>query len=324
LQVFASSSSNLTLADTPTLLNRAGYASIIWRPDIDFVESHEGYVRGFVRRFWQASPDHRGTPASLGRVCTLVPFASIANGVRNEQADSSLPQPSESMPSGHVSDRRLHATAGAVTVAELVGSAESPHAVAAAPEVGTTSGTGTVATGKADTAGDDAPAGSASGRTGALAPLPHGAGLASAEVAEVHGTVYRLRPATRADTVAKLWHREKAGYSCLRVAVCCSDGVTREAYTFAATRANPYWVGHETPLQLAAIIATSVGPSGPNLEYFSQLLAAMRARGVHDPHLEELHAHIAAHIGASPAANEASESEDLGSSDSTRGSRAGE
>ena len=50
-----------------------GYGSLVWRPAFDFEEQVPAYVEGWSRRFWQASPDHRGTEASPGRVVTLVP-----------------------------------------------------------------------------------------------------------------------------------------------------------------------------------------------------------------------------------------------------------
>lgn len=52
-----------------------GYGSLVWRPAFPFVEQVPASLDGFVRRFWQASPDHRGTPEAPGRVVTLVAHA---------------------------------------------------------------------------------------------------------------------------------------------------------------------------------------------------------------------------------------------------------
>ena len=49
-----------------------GYGSVIWRPAFSFVDATPARLNGFVRRFWQGSPDHRGTPERPGRVVTLV------------------------------------------------------------------------------------------------------------------------------------------------------------------------------------------------------------------------------------------------------------
>ncbi len=75
-----------------------GYGSIIWRPSFPYVDARPALIRGWRRRFWQGSPDHRGTPTNPGRVVTLVADPqAVCHGLAFDTGDDATPEIVESL-----------------------------------------------------------------------------------------------------------------------------------------------------------------------------------------------------------------------------------
>ncbi|WP_339880203.1 gamma-glutamylcyclotransferase [Pseudidiomarina gelatinasegens] len=153
-----------------------GYGSLIYKADFPFIQRRPARIHGWVRRFWQGSHDHRGTPEQPGRVATLI-------------AD--------------------------------------PDAVCA-------------------------------------------------------GMAYEVTP----DVFAHLDHREKNGYLRFFTEFEWLDGSgSVKGLVYVAGPDNEAFLGQANEADIAAHIAASAGPSGPNDEYLLKLADALRELGEHDEHV---------------------------------------
>lgn len=127
------------------------------------------------------------------------------------------------------------------------------------------------------------------GRPGRVATLVQAPG------AWCGGVAHQVDPACIDEVLAHLDHREKGGYD--RHALQLHDAPEAtpwgEGLVYVAPADNDEFLGPAPPEAIAAQIARSHGPSGPNRDYVMQLAVALRALQIRDPHVEEVEALLA-------------------------------
>ncbi|TID16230.1 hypothetical protein CANINC_004229 [Pichia inconspicua] len=216
-----------------------GYGSLMFKPplhDLPEISSQlvrfHGHIPGYIRRFWQSSSDHRGTPELPGRVATIIGADEICTSISLQE--SLIEHELNHLPSNEA--RELFTT----------------------PEK--------------------------------LTPL-----------LQLGGCVYRVPPKYAQRARDYLDFREKDGYTShsVQFTVCDeeknhpllqdlsknNDGNPIIPCTvYVGTSCNPSYVGPESLSDTAAVIITSKGPSGPNIEYFNGILS----QDPQDPYLVAL------------------------------------
>lgn len=108
---------------------------------------------------------------------------------------------------------------------------------------------------------------------------------------EVTGVAFQLNAETQEATLDALDYREKGGYS--RVDIEAFDLATKEplpekCLCYIADKDNEEFLGFAPDSEIAAQIFSSVGPSGPNIDYLLNLADGLRHLGASDEHVFSL------------------------------------
>lgn len=114
-----------------------------------------------------------------------------------------------------------------------------------------------------------------------------------------YGVCYRVSKKDAPMVLANLDFREKGGYTRAVIDVHPLNGPPVRALLYTANPSNPHF--YLPPAEEAArIIATAVGPSGPNRDYLVGLSNWLATNQLNDAHVEELSQLVASYDQAAP------------------------
>lgn len=102
------------------------------------------------------------------------------------------------------------------------------------------------------------------------------------------GMAFLVTEADAGPVLDGLFIRERGGYTHHEVALAFQGGGGATGLVFIATEGNPNYLGPAHPEEIAAQVAGSTGPSGPNDEYVLRLAEALRDIQADDPHVFEV------------------------------------
>ena len=99
------------------------------------------------------------------------------------------------------------------------------------------------------------------------------------------GMAYLVDENVRAETFERLDFREKNGYERFDVHLSLDDGAAVTGLVYIAPVDNFAYLGEAPLREIALQIRASVGPSGRNIDYLTELADALRGLGYHDDHV---------------------------------------
>ncbi len=118
----------------------------------------------------------------------------------------------------------------------------------------------------------------------------------------VTGRAFRVDADVAARVLGDLDHRERGGYDRHLVELHVDGGSLGDVVVYVAGPTNPNWAGPAPLDAMARQIASSVGPSGRNVDYLLHLEAALLELGGDDPETFDLADRVRQMSGQKPTA----------------------